>query len=305
MPSSINRATRGSPETKRLSVKRPHARSRSTPFSGSSISTKPGSIPASTGLSRSRRAQKAWIVPMKQESVPTKACDRRARGPDSRSASTALSRAFWKRCRREAAARIVNVTAEIRSTVARPVATRATMRSTRLLVLPVPAAASTRRVESRFARIALRAASSPRRIATTRSVGLFDMEVPKGGEHRVGGVGELLVRALGRPADAAADAFEVAVLAVILGQSVREHTRGQQVEESTEDFSRLLSVEASQEALAFPLPAGKDIAGARDSPATARAREQGLEREGIERGLNMPAPLQTPSLPHSPGAAGL
>src|SRR5437763_11510398 len=159
---------------------------------------------------------------MKQESAATRASDRRARVPDSRSASTALSRAFWKRCRREAAARIVNVTAEIRSTVARPVATRATMRSTRLLVLPVPAAASTKRVESRSATIALRAASSPRRIGTTRSDGVFDMEFPKGGEDRVGGVGELLARARGRPAGAAANALEVTVFAVILGQGVWE-----------------------------------------------------------------------------------
>ena len=55
--------------TKSPSVKRSQASPRATPSSGSSISRKPGSMPASTGRSRRRRAPKAWIVPTKQRST--------------------------------------------------------------------------------------------------------------------------------------------------------------------------------------------------------------------------------------------
>src|SRR5262249_25352999 len=190
---------------------------------------------------------------MKQESTARSASESRARGPDSFSVRRRSSSAFWKRWRRAAAARIVNVTAEIRSTVARPVATRATMRSTRLRVFPVPAAASTKIVESRSSAMDRRAASSPSGRASARdSVRLFGMEEEKRREDRVLGHFELGFRALGRPACSSADLGEVAVLAVLLGSRVRKEARRQQVEEAPQDIARLPAINAAAQTPPVP-----------------------------------------------------
>ena len=68
----------------------------------------------------------------------------------------AASRLVWNRSESSAAALIVNVTAERRSIVVAPVRMSAVMRSTRLVVLPVPAAASTSSEVPRSSRIARR-----------------------------------------------------------------------------------------------------------------------------------------------------
>src|SRR6266516_829009 len=99
---------------------------------------------------------------------------------------------------------MVNVTAESRSTVVAPVATRATMRPTRLAVLPVPAAASTRIVVWRSSRIAARAAASGRDSACG-SVGLFGMELSESHQNFIRARGQLRLRPRARflhpPAD--------------------------------------------------------------------------------------------------------
>ena len=78
------------------------------------------------------------------------------------------SSAAVKRARSSAAALRVKVTAASRPIGQRPVAISSTMRPTRLVVLPVPAAASTSRVVSRSRRMRSRAAASGRPVAARR-----------------------------------------------------------------------------------------------------------------------------------------
>src|SRR6266542_2342325 len=251
IPSSISRASRGSEDRKRLSVKRSHASRRAAPSSGSSISTKPGSTPASTGRSRSRRAPKAWIVPMKQESM----------------------------C--------------------------ATILSTRLRVLPVPADASTRIVVSRSSRIAARAPSSGRTAGGGGLVRFFGMELSKFCEDSMVVSGELLTRPGARRLRAAADRLEDAELAVLGREGMREHSRREEVEEAAEDLARLRAVERREHALSLPLPAGEEIAGLRYRSGPPRPIEQGLEGHRIERRLDLATAPQARPLPDAQRGARL
>src|SRR6266542_2551269 len=209
------------------------------------------------------------MVPRKQESRRARAAARWARRPGSLSVRRASSSPFWKRCRSCAAALIVKVTAERRSTVARPVATRATMRSTRQLVFPVPAAASTSIVVSRSSRIAARCTSSGRLAGLEDSAALFFMDLPKGGKNRRCRRLELPEGVLARRLSSAADFLEVAVSAVLIGHGVRKHARGDQVEEPAEDFAGRGGCKIDRDPQTFSLSAGKEVSGLRNTPGPA------------------------------------
>ena len=169
-----------------------HASSRISDAPSSSATAKPGSTPASTGRSRIRSAQKAWIVltdmPSRSASAPLSAAFRKSdwtfdmphstgASPLWRSKTLAASSAMrplapatvasfrcdplegLSRSSRSTACRSrtfsspaafsVNVIAAISRSDARPARRIERMRSTRIVVFPVPAAASTRNVVSR------------------------------------------------------------------------------------------------------------------------------------------------------------
>ncbi len=113
------------------------------------------STPASTGRSLSMRAQKEWMVPMKHLSRPARARSQQSpcRGHqlggksfqlDLKSGSAISARPFR-----------VNVTAARVSTEHFPEASKFTILPIMAVVLPVPAAASTRMVRSNSWRIML------------------------------------------------------------------------------------------------------------------------------------------------------
>src|SRR5262245_1492260 len=158
----------------------------------------------------------------------------------------------------------------------------ATMRSTRLVVLPVPAAASTRIVVPRSSRMAFRAASSDNRGSL-----LFDIQLPERDEHGIRSVDELRLGELARRTRTTADRLEGAVTAIALVDGVREHPRRDQIEQAGQDIAGRLPVGSRRDPLALPLPAGEEIAGGRDPAGPARPGEEGFERQGVKNRLNL------------------
>jgi hypothetical protein len=127
----------------------------------SSRGSKFGSREASTGRSRRRLEQKEWIVEIGALSNSPRAWLR-----DSASSGGESGRAFSMASRSRTfsspAAFSVKVMATISSRGARRVRSKDKIRSTRRVVLPVPAPASTERDRSRSFRAISRSASSAR-----------------------------------------------------------------------------------------------------------------------------------------------
>ena len=163
MPSCSRVPGEGSPSWASRSSQASHHSRESVRSRAAVSSEKSGSRPASRGRSRRRRAQKAWIVPMKPRSIPRSAAWSRSSSAVPEAARAASSSAFWNRSLSSPAAFRVKVTAT-RDSTGTPVRTRATIRPTSAVVLPDPAPASTRRLISRSPPIRARAAASGRLI---------------------------------------------------------------------------------------------------------------------------------------------
>src|SRR5436305_14020616 len=170
---------------------------------------------------------------------------------------------------------MVKVTAQIRWTGV-PARTSATMRSTRLVVLPVPAAASTSRLRSIASRIRARAVASGR-------PGVFSAtEIPPGGERAGRCFFELPFAAAPRLFAVRTEAREVfadEAVGVLVGR-VRKRSRGEQVEEGIERPPGLLLRVRDREALTEAAAPREKVAGARDgrSGGGGRSAPPGLER---------------------------
>ena len=129
------------------SSQRVHASSKAISLSIASIVSNAGGRPASSGRSRNSAPAKLCSVWMKALSRDCTPCAQRRRHSSGWDASAAASsRSERMRTRSSAAAASVKVMAAILSSVVSSLATRLTMRPTRLVVLPVPAPASTNRV---------------------------------------------------------------------------------------------------------------------------------------------------------------
>ena len=163
--------------------------------------------------------------------------------------------------RSSAAALIVNVTAEIRSTVVAPLRISSAIRSTRLVVLPVPAAASTRSVTPRSSRIARRASASGQRRGPRLSLRHGSPGKPAA---RAGPTSRACPSRRRRGGEgAAADGLVVAEAAVLLVGRVRERPRAEQIEERDEGVARLGGVERHRHALSLALAPREEVARAR------------------------------------------
>ena len=134
---------------------------KSTSASAASAMRKPGTTPQSRGLSWRMAAHRAWIVETLARSRTSRASEARSRSSVGRAESTrtassrSLSRSFIV-----VAAFSVNVTAAIWVRDAEPERTIASIRSTRSVVFPVPAPASTTRLVPWSRRALSRASSS-------------------------------------------------------------------------------------------------------------------------------------------------
>src|SRR5262249_31354124 len=178
-----------------------------------------------------------------------------------------------------------------------------TILSTRLSVFPVPAAASTRSVVSSSSRIALRAASSGSGEDSPRSA--FFMDLPEGAERRQVGRGELALRARGGGLGASAHGPVVAEGAGLGIDGAGKRCGGEEVHAAGEGLARLLHVERHPEALPLAAPAREEVAGVRDPGREARAAQEDLERQGVERVLDAPPTAQPAGLREPERAAGL
>ena len=148
-PRAARRATPPTPSAKRASA------------CASSAMRKPGRTPHSSGRSWRIWAHSAWMVETLARSSTSRAAPTRSR---SSSGSASVARARSSRSRRRSfmvvAAFSVKVTAAISSSRAAPARTIASMRSTRSVVLPVPAPASSTRLVAWSRRARSRASSS-------------------------------------------------------------------------------------------------------------------------------------------------
>ena len=137
------------------------ARSMRSAAWSSAATSKSGSIPASTGRSRSKSPQNAWIVPIRASSRWDKAFANRSDLSGVTSfALRARSISARNRSFISPAAFSVKVTATMRSSVLTPSQIKATIRPTSAVVLPVPAAASTNNVVPKSVRIRRLASAS-------------------------------------------------------------------------------------------------------------------------------------------------
>ena len=127
----------------------------------SSRRSKPGGRPASRGFSASRRRANPWTVESEARSTSFSAASARERRWGSVSSRVMSSSALRNRSPSSAAARSVKVMAAIPSMATPSSTTRATIRSIREVVLPVPAPAWTKRLSSKAAAMRSRAAWSP------------------------------------------------------------------------------------------------------------------------------------------------
>ena len=145
--------------------------------SASSAMRKPGTTPHSSGRSWSSCAHSAWIVQTLARSSTSSACATRSRSAGAHAAASARARSSRSRRRSfiVVAAFSVKVTAAISSSRAPPERTIASRRSTSSVVLPVPAPASTTRLERVVAAGCAR--GRPRRRAESRSS--FDVPQPQ------------------------------------------------------------------------------------------------------------------------------
>ena len=156
--SSRGRARSGSARSS--SWKAAQRRSEATAeLTSSSTSTRGGS-PASSGNSLSRRRAKECSVPMAAPSSWSSATWQRPASTVPRYCPARRSISRRARSRSSSAALSVKVMAAIDRSSASPVATRATTRSTRAVVLPEPAPASTNKVDLRSDLMRARAAWS-------------------------------------------------------------------------------------------------------------------------------------------------
>src|SRR5262249_4803223 len=262
----------------------------------------PRPSPAPPGRPRGGRAQNAGMV-------RTRPGSSRARAPCSRSRSSprapraAASSRAWKRWESSAAALIVKVTAERRSIEARPLRTSATIRSTRLSVFPVPAAASTSRVVSSSSRIARPLASSGS--GAEHPPSLLFMDLPEGAERRQRRGGELALRARRGVRDSSADGLVVAEGAVVGIDGVREGAGREEIHQTVEDLPCLLPIERHAEPLAFAAPPREEVAGVGHDGLEAGAAEEDLEGERVERVLDPAAAVQAAGFREAERGPGL
>jgi hypothetical protein len=97
----------------------------------------------------------------------------------------------------------------------------------------------------------------PSRVVGKRRFTLLGHASPGGDEDGIRSVGEFGFGATAGELRAAADRLEVAVPAVALGNGVRKHPRGDEIEEARQNVAGRLPVGSRRDPLAFTLPAGK------------------------------------------------